>query len=478
MVKKLKVFYVTLVLFGVFVLFRPPLDPDFGWHFTYGEYFVQTGTLLRDNIFSYTFPDYAWANSYWFAQALMYMPSYFLGNTLGIIVATLLLSVVLALIIVKITLAMEYSMLGSVMFAALTLLTLGSYQVTVRPLYFSTVFFFVLAYILLKAPKCVPLLPLIFLFWANMHADFTLGLFVFIVFVATKAMHSKKLPVAEALVLASSALATLINPFGLELHRTLLKETNPFQFKYIAEWTPITMHNMSYYVWFVLILTLLAVAVWGLRKQAPLWQLGVTVVFSVLAVRSTYFLRPALIFGVFLVVQYFAPLATDFIKVFVSADRAKISKVAHAVALMVFMTTAGFFVHNMYVASDLQRWSAQGKYPYASVQYIREHELEGNIFNSYVWGGYLVLTLPEKKTFIDGRMASWREGDRSIFEDYITMTSNSDDAAAVVLFEEYVRADDIHMVLGKPGSELIAHLKGQSNWRIAIENATEVLLVR
>ncbi|MCD6359973.1 MAG: hypothetical protein J7M38_03850, partial [Armatimonadetes bacterium] len=43
-------------------------------------------------------------------------------------------------------------------------------------------------------------------------------------------------------------------------------------------------------------------------------------------------------------------------------------------------------------------------YPTDCLQVIREHDLRGNMFNTYRWGGYLIWNLwPEHKVFIDGR---------------------------------------------------------------------------
>ena len=45
------------------------------------------------------------------------------------------------------------------------------------------------------------------------------------------------------------------------------------------------------------------------------------------------------------------------------------------------------------------------RFPVASVKYLRAHPevVTGEMFNDYAWGGYLILYLPERKVFIDGR---------------------------------------------------------------------------
>jgi hypothetical protein len=46
------------------------------------------------------------------------------------------------------------------------------------------------------------------------------------------------------------------------------------------------------------------------------------------------------------------------------------------------------------------------RFPVAAVQYLQKNleAVTGEMFNDYGWGGYLMLVLPERKVFIDGRM--------------------------------------------------------------------------
>jgi hypothetical protein len=45
------------------------------------------------------------------------------------------------------------------------------------------------------------------------------------------------------------------------------------------------------------------------------------------------------------------------------------------------------------------------KWPVAAVEYIQQHpdQFQGNMFNHYVWGGYLLHALPKHLVFVDGR---------------------------------------------------------------------------
>jgi hypothetical protein len=46
-------------------------------------------------------------------------------------------------------------------------------------------------------------------------------------------------------------------------------------------------------------------------------------------------------------------------------------------------------------------------YPAQAVNYLTQNPSSGNLFSDYNWGGYLIWKLPDKKTFVDGRMPDW-----------------------------------------------------------------------
>ena len=109
------------------------------------------------------------------------------------------------------------------------------------------------------------------------------------------------------------------------------------------------------------------------------------------------------------------------------------------------------------------------KLPYNSVVFVKKQKLQGRMFNAYAWGGYLIWQLPEYKTFIDGRMPSWRENDKSVFEDYIDITS--DPKKYEKLFNSY----NISWVLDKPDSRLVKFLKTKK-WKVLYEDKVSIIL--
>ena len=89
-----KIAAIILTLFlGTCLIFSPPIDADFGWHYRYGEEITQS-IISRDfsnwgkNTFSFTFPEYRWANSYWLSQIIIFN----IGETMSITGLSIILS--------------------------------------------------------------------------------------------------------------------------------------------------------------------------------------------------------------------------------------------------------------------------------------------------------------------------------------------------------------------------------------------------
>jgi hypothetical protein len=68
-------------------------------------------------------------------------------------------------------------------------------------------------------------------------------------------------------------------------------------------------------------------------------------------------------------------------------------------------------------------------WPVAAVQFIKANpdKFAGNMFNQYVWGGYLMEVLPEHRTFVDGRTDFFGEGLIREFADTTALAPGWDD---------------------------------------------------
>ena len=458
---------ILIFIIGVFILFKPPIDPDFGWHYKYGEYFFNNSHLLRQNIFSYNFANYEWANSYWLSELALFIFYRFFGTVTAGIIFSAVGSFILTAIFSKLRISQFSKYFGLI----LAFVAMSGYAITVRPMFFSSIFMFVLMYVLLYENKYLKYLPFLFFIWANSHADFTLGLFVFGTYTFFDLMSNlklKKIPVSLFSGVLSVAI-TLINPYGYKLWTTILKETNYFQFRHIAEWLPLKYGDFVSFAFSIYILALVISLLFLEAKKIQKWLLVSAIVYLLLSLRSVYFIRPLFIVSIFSISAFWGLRTAPLFNIVTENLRKKIKITSFYFLLLTAFSVSGIFIENIAQASNYKIWSEEMKLPYNSVVFVKKQKLQGRMFNAYAWGGYLIWQLPEYKTFIDGRMPSWRENDKSVFEDYIDITS--DPKKYEKLFNSY----NISWVLDKPDSRLVKFLKTKK-WKVLYEDKVSIIL--
>ncbi|MBD3365843.1 hypothetical protein GF360_00700 [candidate division WWE3 bacterium] len=481
--KEISKIHVILFLLGIFILYTPPIDPDFGWHFKYGEFIVQNKAIPKQNLFSYTMPNYRWANSYWISEVILYLTY----STLGTLGAGLLLAGLVTFITIKILENYFKDQKNSTInrFSKNLILSISSLIIFVyygyaavpcRPLLASTIFLLVLTYTLLEKKENIKWLPFLFLTWANMHADFTLGLAILGIYNLQILIQGgiKKDNMKVHLISLLCVIITVINPYGVRLHETLLKETHPLQFKHIVEWLPLVKKDfMTFY--FVTMGLFWAAILQIKNMKKHIWYLIVVTAFFIASIRSTYFIRIFVILAIFPFVDFCKEWLSEIKSLFRKNERMRIKKAYNYTSFAIFLIFGGSFAINVYEGRHPEIWQKKAGYPYDDVQYIKENpeKFKGRMFNEYSWGGYLIWQLPEHKTFIDGRMPSWRDDENnSVFEEYIKITKKLENREA--LLEKH----EIKWILMEKDSKLPKLLEETNgdNWYLLKQSQSTYLL--
>ncbi len=209
--------------------------------------------------------------------------------------------------------------------------------------------------------------------------------------------------------------AVLINPNTVKMipyaYQTV--SIGPLQ-AFIQEWSAPDFHNLQFhpFIW-LLLLTLVAM---GLSRRRADWTDLILLCgfgyMGLLAVRNVALF--ALVAAPIL--ARYATAALDELALSprlswlgmlthtLPLPRPRRSIVALNVTLLVVvLAAAGVMVGlNLVRLQDSEVW---GKgLPLQAVDYLREHDLPGQMFNTYNWGGYLIWALyPDKPVFVDGR---------------------------------------------------------------------------
>jgi hypothetical protein len=117
-----------------------------------------------------------------------------------------------------------------------------------------------------------------------------------------------------------------------------------------------------------------------------------------------------------------------------------------------------------------QSISEAGTFPKAAVDWIAENRPEGNLFNSYGWGGYIIWRLnPQYPVYIDGRADVY--GDKFIY-------AYTDVYRARPGWEQALDTQAVRLVLVEPESGLASALCQSSGWEIVYEDQISVIFDR
>jgi hypothetical protein len=270
-----------------------------------------------------------------------------------------------------------------------------------------TFFFLTVTIFLLKHFVKYKFLPLIFVIifalWANLHGGFILGLFLIgSAFVESVFNRENKLAIFLGLNFVVSLLASLINPYGLQIFEEDIRHIKVPMGTLIAEWVA----PRFFYMIIVFILTgILLYELWRRKnKNRVSWSTNLLGI-SYLTIKAKRNL------------PFFGLIATGVIYEVFENKLENLEKNSLIKTLTsIFLLSAIFLVAFVNVPKtfesvrDPEYICTQGLLPNPckAVKFIRDNNIPGiNVFSSYEWGGYLAWQLPQYKFFVDGRTPAW-----------------------------------------------------------------------
>jgi hypothetical protein len=381
-------------------------EPDVFWHLKTGQVILETGRLVRTNLFSGSYPNYPWHNLEWLHQVVLAAAYDGLGWT-G--VAALKAALALATAgVVFFTLLRRAPRPG--LAAAVTVIVLVAirFRLSERPHLFSHLFLAATIWAVERSRReggrIVWLLPPLFALWSNIHPELTLGLAYLAAACAGDWIDGRRgthLPAGtlrrHLAALLLSAAATLANPetFRVVLTPFSLLAGGPAD-------TPIHEFQRTTFA-----------------TEPVFWVLAAAVALALLASRESRrwstMLPLALLgaVGVMYVrtVTAFALAAAPLIHGGLAAVAA--GGGARRRRLVAFATAAvvvGALLWSVLLdRRAVHRWGSgpdEQFVPEAAANFILANNLPPNLYNRYNEGGYLVFRLyPRLGVFQDGRGA-------------------------------------------------------------------------
>ncbi len=455
---------------------RVAIEPDMWWHLRVGQQILETGDPVYADSFTHTQPGRIHKNHSWLSQVVMAWLWRAFGH-LGLTVFVASIAVVAMAFIYR-------TGRGSIYAQSFALVLSGACAAAVwspRPQMFTFLCAAILLFLLRRHKdnrlrRCW-LLSLLMWLWANLHAGYIVGFVIVLAYLLGEALNQvfgagepvvawRRLWRLGAVALFSLALLP-INPLGLDVYAVPFETFGISGLRdFVQEWMSPDFAHPATWPFVGLALALLA-ACWASRRGfdfGDFFLAGGTFFMALSSARH---------------ISFFALVATPIIARHLHALAVRngwsirrggeASTVGLALNLaLVGLVAFGTLARVAYVSSsDAVDRALALNYPVASAAHLQDSAIEGNLFNSYNWGGYLILYAPDLPVFIDGRTDLHRHA----------LAEYAAAAFGTRAWEDVFARRDIGVALIERDSPLASRLDEDARWRLEFQDEASSVFV-
>jgi hypothetical protein len=440
----------ALALTGVVAGLLPLLPHDFWWHVRVGQLILEQGQVPWTQLFSWSIPDDTpFIYTAWLAEVLFFV-IYRLGG-LDLIHFTRNVLVIATFALVGIE---AHRRSGSWKLAGLAVALAGMMamgNLVVRPQDWAWVPFVIFAAILGRyadgqlRPIWLVALPLLMLFWTNVHGSFVLGAVLVgggvvgealrILLRQADALSWRKL---QWLALAGfgTVLVTVINPYGLALHSWVLKVMGDApSARFGPEWQAPTPSGVVYGTFYLSILLLLVAFATARRRPSPT-DLLLLCGFLWLAFSGRRYVMWFAILAMPILAQALARPGNSPARP--QAGAPLFNGILAALIAMPLVLVQPWFIRSLPLGEDYAEQVHAPpapplltvQTPIAATEYLRASP-GGRLFSDLGYASYLIWALPGQRVFVDTRVELYS---LTQWEDYFAI---NEDRGAIELLERY-----------------------------------------
>lgn len=463
----------AVLLLAVFALCVPTIpSADMWWHLSTGRYILLNAAVPHTEPFSATIAGTPWTAHEWLSGVIFYF-IYSWASSAGLLLFTSL--------VVSAAFWLAYQRSRGHLLARILALALGVWATTpifsVRPQVFTylmaSVFLLLLSRFLQDGSyKWLLALPLLTIFWVNVHGGYALGLTLISLFAAgavadwllrqTDAITTRRRVGWLLLAFVACLLVVPLNPNGFALYTlpfTTLKDWG--NQTDIFEWRSPDFH-LSIFRPFAALLFLTVAALALSPKRPKPSQILLFIFFSFTALYSMRNL-PFFVLLAFPLLAEFAVLPTWKRP----ALSFSLKKTLQAAAVLL-AAAVGAKIASDHIVKEIS--GEESRFPARATSFLDAQKLPAPLFNSYDFGGYLIWRLyPRYKVYIDGRTDLYGH---TFLNNFIRVYQVDTDPRPTL------DHDAIRTVLVEPGSALAGFLRTQNNWKCVYEDRVAVIFSR
>lgn len=477
------IFLIVFIILCLYFLHPIPLqgpNVDLGHHLLLGKTIVDTGKVPDINLFSYTYPNYQFVNSQWLSEVIYYL-WYSLFNYNGLILLGLFL--ITTAFYFVLTAENFKNSLFPVLITALIYLQIIIDRTEIKPELFSLLLLSLFLYILYryreKHTKLIYLLPALELLWVNFHIYFFVGsvvvtLFLVDAFVARKdKLKSKRLLTLFAVTLSTN-FVTIFNPNFIKGATYPLFVLGNYGYQVIENLNFFAAYKLYpdiTFIYFIVSAFLLWVGLVVFRKKIKPVGILLSAFFTFMgffAVRDF----PLFAFGTFIPLTNVIALTIESISKRNGVRNIQVIKIAILVLVCV-------------VVLPTVKWSIDlhglglgvTDNAYAAINFFKQNDLKGPIYNNYNIGNYLEYFLyPGERVFVDGNP---EEYPKEFFESVYYPAENS-----YTIFEQISKKYNFNVIFYEHKNQtqninqLLNKLVQSDQWKMVYLNSSIIIFVR
>ncbi|TAN63431.1 tetratricopeptide repeat protein [bacterium] len=464
-------------------------DTDIFWALKSGELIAGNMKVPVTDPFSYTFAGKEWVDFTWGFQVTAHLFFKYMGGWHGLFVLQYAFTGA-ALLFVFLT---SYKLAPERLWLAALLVTLAYVsshsRFFIRPHLIEYLFISLYIYLLTVNERQGSNWPLYLILplqviWINLHSSAILGLFIIGAYAAGEAFDEARRSGFKPglrfsshvnwlfLLCVVAPVASLINPYGLKLvifpflHQG---GENAEALRYIGEWTKTPLGELFFYFSpFPLEHFAFVIIAFGTLASLLLNRKNVkardVIIFITAVVMASRHSRWEALLGYFCV-----PVIAGNLSGFLKGKRASALKWASLLFSAGLVGVVFYSFFGVAWRDNAGIGIKSGVYPEGTISFMKKERLSGNIFNEYVYGGYLIYNYPEVKVFIDGRTPT-------VYSPYFFWTARLEDDAA--MWQRIVSEYGINMALIRITGNSCNRLIKDSAWSAVSFDDVSILFLK
>ena len=440
-------------------------DPDLWGHVRFGQDILALHHIPGSDSYSFT-SDRPWINHEWLAEVAMAL-AFNAGGASGLNL--------LRLFVIGLTLVLVWSHLSDVdELLRLQLVAVAGVGMLLRvhpfrPQIFSVLLFALMLWLVARAERrnsIAPLIavPLTMMAWVNLHGGWIVGIGTLGFWIAA-AIAFKRPPLRRVALLAlvgvAACLATLVNPYGLDMWR-FLADTVRVERPMISDWQPTFARPPGFAALWLIPAGVAVAAVVRARDRIDWTKVVLVALLAFAALRVSRLDAFFTLATVFLLGPQLSRARASLTSDSIPAASARTWRLTLATVVVVVVLVGVWQLPRIKVGP--------GSPETDSAHFIRDQRLEGRMLTWFDWGEYAIWHLsPRIRVSIDGRRETIYTNDvvSRHFAFYSAMPGSED-------YADLMGADYIWLPRELP---VVQKLRARG-WHDAFEGPVSVVLMR